>query len=422
MKIQTPPPQSARLLSYLDSRLSSGKMPDPQELKKFDTEVYLSGIHDDTAGTLYVRDRGVADLGPQSGEFQNEKKQVLFRGATQAGLYGAIGAVVGSQAGPWGALVGAAAGALIGFDNILYRETGKVQVKVDGEEQQARRFFGNPATFEFQPEELQLRLKTQGFLGDRIRALEVPDLKPDAQALAQWKAAMKTLKGLARERRLVADLGGMSDYGKPSLHLVTALQAVELLASGVEVSLVSGEHKDLVRTLEVDCGNRERSRSHHERHQFVERQYGYELLRLAEPKQLSSLPSGEGLPEGMLGVLRDSRETVAIVGQSDQNQEIAIAENSTQQAFVYQRRVAAPNLELEPNSPQYSIVKHRNFVPLATVSAAALGGLVAQSINPAAGLVGMVGAGLLGREIGRYLTGMSKISPRQPSLRIRYED
>lgn len=422
MKLESRSSQTVRLLNYLDSSLRDGKRPEPDEMKSFDREVYLPTINEHNLGLIYLPDRGIPDFGPRSSFLESQKRQVLTGSAIQAGVFGALGAFFGAQTGVETALLGAAAGVFLGVDGALYRETGKVTVKVDGEAQASRRFFGDASSFELKPEELHLRLTAQGFLGDRIQAAAVPAVTPDSAAWEKWKGVSGSLKSLERERRLVADLGGISDYGKPVLQLVTALQAAELLASGFDVSIVSGRKEDLQRRLEVDASNREKTRVHHEKHEFVERHFDYQLQALHDPEQLRAIPAGEGLPEGMLGLARDEKRTVAIVGQSDQNQEIAIGGDSVYQSFQYHRATADPQVDLQPNSPNYAVARFWNLTPLPTLLGVLVGGLIADAFNPTAGLLGMVGGGLVGREAGRYLTSKSKIEPPPSSLRIRYPE
>jgi hypothetical protein len=400
-----PQPKATRLLPYLDEALKAGNLPDPEQLDRLEEGSPFRGLgfgHSLNDRLCYVQDRGLVRWATSPDELSANKRNFLLAAVPKAAIFTAVGALLNNGAGPIGMALGGSLGALIALDGEWRKYQGKVQVAVDGELQEARRFFMDPKEFELKPAELQMRLTAEGILGDRIGPAEVPALQAD---LAPWKSSMASFKQLGKERRLVADLGAQSDYGKPALHMVQPLQAAELLAAGRQVFVVSGEARDRTRTLEITAQNKERSRSHHEKHQFVERSYAYDLKPIQNPGDLLELPEGKGVPEGMFGVYRDEDSTTAIVSKKDQKQHLVLEKNHESNHFNYATSYIDPAANLGPANAEIGIRRYMNMTPLITLMGACVGGFGAMALGGQQyTLVGMVGAGLVGREIGRRVT------------------
>lgn len=408
MRIQSvpgSPSTSARTLRYLDQTLRQGEKPQGGELSKLqgaDSLLLYRGMLDEPF--VYLPNRGLVDFGVSSRQLKSDKR--MFWGTTlpKCAIFGAGGALLNSTLGPLGMAVGAAIGAGIAFEGDWRKFHGRAEIKVDGEVKDRRGFYLRAADFQLKPEELHLRLTAQGILGDRIQPQNAPAVQPDPALLSGWKQSQPALKDLAEQRRLVADLGGQSDYGKPALHPVQALQAAELLASGHSVFLISGKTEDRQRSLEIDSKNHERTMIHHEKHQFVERKFDYQLRPLHTPQDLADVPAGQGLPEGMMGVYANESSFTTVVSQRDARQQMEFQKDGHSNQVWEQRKALDPSADLGVAGPNYRVRTLMNVTPLLTMTGALVGGLAGTVLGNQYTLLSMVAGGLAGRQAGRMLT------------------
>lgn len=310
---------SGATLAAIDDTLASGRVPDDLNTQlvavgatPIDALIWTpTGLKTFYAGPKYVESK--------RSFFQAHRLVTASSGAAKGG---AIGAAIGSVIFPaLGALPGGLLGALIGgvldWNGATQRGSGTVNVTVDGQRAQ-HKYYGS-FDYERTAAELRAELYTAGILGDRIRTYHPSpeDIPQVTRAqLAEVDRHVAVVKKLAEERRLMADFGGRSKYGKRVLHRVDTITARRLLAAGKPLYLINvtgfqekaHHHKsvatrndgDVVRTLEQG---------------YVERTVSYTV----RPFELASnqIPDGKGLPLGLIGVDADATTFTDVISVAE---------------------------------------------------------------------------------------------------------
>ncbi len=296
-----------------------------------------------------------------------------------------------------GVAVGAVAGLLFGIDAVRDLQ-GKVEVDLNGQKSM-QNWKGDADLRARSAEEISVTLKALGELGDTIEPHSPKwEGQVDPNRAAFLKEKRPQLLELAQQRKLVADLGQSSQYGKPALHLVDAQAAKELWSRGYSVYMLDGgKTSDQSHQLKTTAFTGTRNEVSVDDYSYLERTYNYQLRDLGslEPSQ------SEGLPEGMVGVYRDSEEFSQILQRSwNQAQKTLLPEQTLQQS----RSQMANRLEHSPTKAssveQMLAGFKRNSARSAAITGSILGacttGLL--GLDPSLGLaVGGAGGYLLGR-------------------------
>lgn len=321
-----------------------------------------------------------------------------FAGGLMGGLFGLsvmppTGLSFVSPAGIAGAAVGAAIG--IGFaleGGLPFR--GKTEIELDGEKT-TQKWKGRPELRAASAPELKARLTAEGALGDSITPVQ-PQLEGPAD-LNSIKPYNQALRQLAQERRLVADLDSQSRYGKPALQLVDSSLAAQLLARGQDVYAVNvTQQTDVPHVLKTNATSSERSEVTAASHQYVDRQVAYELSPVTQV-----VAKGQGLPEGIQGVLKDERTfTQPVLRQVDAGHrhvtKASDSKRTSQQSSKLDPNVKAEKANIASKLSQAMATSTRPAV----ISAGLIGG-VAAGLAGAPPVIGLVAGGALGHLAGR---------------------
>ena len=143
----------------------------------------------------------------------------------------------------------------------------------------------------------------------------------------------------------------------------------------------------------------------------MERKLDYSLQRLQAPADLASLPDGQGLPEGFLGVYRDATSCSERVYDLVQDRQIELGKNFHRESGSLERRYVDPTARVDRDSGRS--VAHYLPVPYYTGMVGALVGTLTASVmfpqQPVPMLACLAGGVLGGREIGRFLMDQKQI-------------
>lgn len=329
----------------------------------------------------------------------------VWRGAIgEAILWGGGAAVLASNAGPIGMAVGAVLGAYVGVDRCLTRHSGSSIVTLDGETTK-KSFYLRPSEIEISPAALEAKLKGQGLLGDAVALAEFKLPAETKSSNQTWSVqASQGLKSLGEQRRLLADLGGQSQYGKDSVQLVTALQAKQLLDAGASVYRIDAlQSQDQVHNLEIQAQTKARKESHSETYQFTEREVSYRLVSVNSASQFETSTEGQGLPQGINGVYRDENKFTAVIAHQASEGSHAIREHNEDYSTHYGAGTVDPATRAVAAPTTFQTTWYMNLAPLCTLMGACAGGIVGMSFGQAMTGLGMIGGGVAGREVGKVV-------------------
>jgi hypothetical protein len=219
-----------------------------------------------------------------------------------------------------GAAVGAGVGLAIYWDANHRDDSGIVYVERDGQREQ-REWIGQPENFVKTPAEMRTVLHATGVLGDRVipKAQTTALGQAQSQILEEVDSHKLILQKLSKERRLLANLGAKTRYGKDALQLITAAAARELMSRGKSVVLLSlGEIKDTDHNLTTSTYSQAFSKKLVEAYQYTERTFDYELRTLKEPKDLLEVPEGQGLPDTTDGIPTEGSSFTQTIYKSEE--------------------------------------------------------------------------------------------------------
>lgn len=335
------------------------------------------------------------------------KSTVLRQWAIEGVGFSALGALGGSALTnfhPAGAAIGAGLGAYIAWNNTLRAETGKVEVKLD-EQVHSTRFYRHPNSYAKVPGQARAEMMIDGRLGEKIH-LASPSFEEMAGSVSgDLPREVKTeLKDLAKQRKLVADLGERSRYGFEVLSPVDARSAAKLLANEKEVFAVSGKASDTKHTLQVTSANQRSTARAAQNGAYVERHFDYQLSPVESSTDFRQLPKGEGLPDGFHGVYKNHSTTSLVVG-SDEQFGYGLAEPDRRSEFFASHRVLKDQ-SLDFGAPDQAKVKTTramNVRDLVTMGGVLAGMVAATGLAPGVPEVALMGAvvgGVAGRELG----------------------
>lgn len=309
----TPTPTSAQTpAGKLDSELSAGRIP---------KDIYVDFVQNVVEGKP---ENGLAlPVNFRQQSVKDARRRNLVSTAFLAPMTATPGALLGSMAFPHAPFVGAAVGAGIGVAVALDWGSefhGTVKVESEGEVKQ-REWYGNPENFQREPSELKTIFHATGVLGDKVEPVAF-EVKGDAdpETMRQLATHKDTLQTLARERRLVADLGGQTKYGKPALQLVDQIQARDLLARGNTVQVVNVvKSEDIEHKLTTDASSGIHNKKALREYSYTEKHLSYQLQPIERPEELSHIAEGKGLPESVVGVPGNEHDFSQVVYRKDES-------------------------------------------------------------------------------------------------------
>jgi hypothetical protein len=321
---------------------------------------------------------------------------------------------------------GVAAAALWGWSTFEgYRGKVNSAVLEDGYGVESRQtpYYASPASSQRSARETLVALTATGVLGEEMEPVSPKGLKPDPKVMRGLLPYRSDIEKLARQRRLLADLGGVSRYGKPVLQLVNSGLAARAVASGKSLYAVEKgqqmplkEHKLKTASLS-NIGHRlERTEL-----SFKEQQYEYKLVEIERPETLSRLARSErvqGLPQKLDGVYRDEDKYSEVLERKlheahrEIDEDILNMRRDDDQKRDYLRRTFVKD-DTTFNDPLSLSLKDPSL-KVATGIGVAVGVLMTAAL-PGFGLVGAAFGGLVGNSLGRFLR--RKNTP--PDLNVR---
>lgn len=344
----------------------------------------------------------VVDLGTSRAEVgkSNVYRDFGFTTLHHGVLGGALGLAMGNMS-PVGGLVGLGVGTYIAFNKTVRKDSGTVQVDLDGQTRKTH-YFGRPENYVQTPQEVRAEMIASGQLGERIGVFAPPESEGGAPSSFSAKE-QQALKNLAGEKRLVADFGQKSEYGYEVLNPVDSLTAARLMESGKEVFLVTGSSKDTKHSLDVVASNNRSTVRKHHSSSYLERTYDYTLTPL-EKEQLETSPQGEGLPEGFHGVYKNHLLTSLVMGEDDQAGMGVTDKDYNKTSFDYRRVTRDQNIDMGSQEKARVIttasVNVRDLVTMVGVLAGMVTGMSVSPGVPTAVLLGGAVGGVAGRELG----------------------
>lgn len=320
--------------------------------------------------------------------------------------FGLLAGLALTDFSPLGGALGAGLGVYIAWNRGPRKDNGQVRIELDGEKRTTS-YHLKTTSYEKTPAEVRTEGMVDGRLGDQIAAYtpsaeEIPEQSPGLE-LAPHR---KTLRQLAKQRKLVAPFGQKSKYGYETLNLVDAHMAGRLMAAERPVYVVAGESQDQEHTYKVSASNEHSTTRREISEKYVERTYNYSLKALEGTESLQQLPQGEGLPEGFTGVYENLNSLTQTVGSDEQNGFGWVGKDARKQTFKSRRIQRDAQLELGATNKTgvdrtYSL-NVRDLITLAGVAAGMATGMGLSPGVPAAALVGGVLGGVAGREIGLF--------------------
>lgn len=344
----------------------------------------------------------VVDLGNSRAEIgkSNVYRDFGFTALHHGVLGGALGLAMGNMS-PVGGLVGLGLGTYIAFNKTVRKDTGSVQINLDGQSRKTH-YYGRPENYVQTPQEARAEMIASGRLGERIEVFAPPESVGSAPSSFTAKE-QSALKSLAGEKRLVADFGQKSEYGYEVLNPVDSITAARMMESGKDVFMVSGSSHDTKHTLDVVASNNRSTVRKHHSSSYVERTYDYTLTPLVK-EQLESSPQGEGLPEGFHGVYKNHQSTSLVMGEDDQAGVGVTDKNYRKTSFDYRRVTRDKNVDMGSQEKARVIttasVNVRDLVTMVGVLAGMVTGMSVSPGVPTAVLLGGAVGGVAGRELG----------------------
>lgn len=220
---------------------------------------------------------------------------------------------------------GVVAGAAVAWLRRKGKSSGNVSVNIDGKKF-SQPWYMSPDRYSKSPEMIKFIMTAKGVLGDRIGAHALKDgdvpATLDDSKLKELKGYSKSLAGLAKERRLVADFGEKSLYGRDALHLIDGNLARDLIAGGKNVYVVNGRETKQIPHHYVADMTRGNNTSHittmTEVYDYLETKLDYSLTPISSPADLARIEKGTGIPEGILGVYGKSDSYSEVVFRDKQ--------------------------------------------------------------------------------------------------------
>lgn len=290
---------SENVLQRTDLNLAQGRIP---------SDVFLKQNNGgDSAELLSEPNLGAVALEKAATRAKTAKSGRIARALVGAPMFMTPGAMLGYLGMPGYPALGVAVGAGVGLAmlyDVMNREKGQVSIESSLGES-SRTWYGSPETYNKTPEEMRLVLHAKGALGDRVLPAQVPTFskaqKPELLAeLEQHKA---DLKSLSDQRRLLADLGGKTRYGKPALQIVGAGVARELLSRGRSVHLIDADKvEETIKSFKTEAYSGTNDKKALESYSYTESSFGFRLTEISAPGELAEAKDGRGLPENFYGV------------------------------------------------------------------------------------------------------------------------
>lgn len=346
--------------------------------------------------------RDVVDLGTSRTEVGKSNVYRDFGLTTlHHGVFGGALGLAMSNISPVGGLVGLGVGTYVAFNKTVRKDSGTVQITLDGETRRTR-YYGRPENYVRTPQEVRAEMIATGELGERIEAFTPLEMNENAPTTFSAKD-QKTLTDLARQKRLVADFRQKSEYGHEVLNLVDSLTAARLIESGKDVYLVDGTSKDVNHSLEVVASNNRSSVRRHESDSYLERTFDYTLTPL-DRQNLDFETKGQGLPEGFQGIYKNRSSTSLVIGEDNQAGVGVTDQNYSKTSFDYRRVTRDQSIDMGSRDKARVIttasVNVRDVITMVGVAAGMLTGMGLSPGVPTAALVGGVAGGVIGRELG----------------------
>jgi hypothetical protein len=191
-----------------------------------------------------------------------------------------------------------------------------------------------PHLFARTPAEIRHLLIAKNVLGDNVGPASASLGALDPSRDAALTPHLDRLRALGAERRLVASFGQTSRYGKAAVNVVDAATARGILAASrsSESRLYVVSVQDVrasAHTYSVDSRSLNRTSAHvKNRSDYTTTTVDYDLRPILEASDLDTVPSGRGVPPGLLGLYRDGGSFSPVV-QRDNRSEMRMDETLT---------------------------------------------------------------------------------------------
>lgn len=245
-------------------------------------------------------------------------RELVTQGLTR-GVIGGVAGYAFSGGALWAPVAGAAIGLYTAWESQNRENKGNVTVHLDGQ-QYSKPFYGDPGNYQLSPKESEFMSLARGTASpSAVTPLQNPQIPAASpEQLAPWKTGAGALRELAGQRRLVATLGGQTQDGQKSAHIVDSISAARIAATGGQVYIVDAKPAQTVdHQLALVALNGSQSKANSEDYRYQEKTVDYSLTALTNPAQLANPGKAEGVPEGMFGLLRDKTSYSEITSFGD---------------------------------------------------------------------------------------------------------
>lgn len=312
-----------------------------------------------------------------------------------------------------GVAFGVAMGCAFALD-LAQSMKGKVTIDNDGKTT-VRTWHRDPSMHEYSAADVKAILTAEGVLGDRIPSapLPRPGRSSDPGLTKALQPYRDKLKALGAQRRLVADLGQTSAYGKPALNLADANLTRELLEQGKSVYVVDGKTvTDTPHELHTTATNGLQDEMTATSYAYTDRTFDYTLTPLKKPDDLAGVPDdGKGLPDGFLGLYRDETSfTQALIRREESGHRQVSRETDHREMHEEETsQVEGAHLKESPVRSTLDKLVFRSTRPY-VITAAIYGG-VACGLAGLPPVVGVAAAGAAGHLLGRAALSAGPGSP-----------
>ena len=267
--------------------------------------------------------------------------------------------------GPVGSVAaGVSAGVFLAWDKLHSQDKGQVTIEIDGNTF-VKPYYMNPKAYEKAPGEEEMIARTIGDISYNIPPLNLKpeDIQADMEKTSQLKPYAETLKGLGKDRRLLASFGKKSSDGKEVLHLIDSNMAKNLIASGKSVFVLDvTDLKDIPHNYSTHATNKNRTVYEAKSFDFLEKKLDYSLSEIKKPENLGNMKEGKGLPEGFYGVYKDGNSCSEVVYDQNQSGDARLwkSDGTSHEKFNYNK---SEHSKIESNNFEKAIESLNDKIP-----------------------------------------------------------
>ena len=230
----------------------------------------------------------------------------------------------------------------------------------------------------------------------------------------------------------MADFGNKSSYGHDVLDIVDATAARKLIAAGKPVYVVNGEDAvDVRHRYQTSAKSPDKKVKRAEKDDFVERKFEYGLTRIDSPDDLAAVQDGKGVPEGMVGVYKNSGKLSQMVYTKTQAGESRLDGEQVTNSHEADEAIHDGDVQ-RADDLQHKDLRVREkwgFGPIGGLIGATVGMMVGMAVLPHTLALLALGAGAVGGYKGTEILvdrsmvrGQEKFQERQAARQREYDE